>query len=181
MVPVKKAFYITPLFFNPMISLIVAYSKNKVIGNKNRIPWYIPNDLEYFRKLTLNQIIVMGRKTFDSIKQPLKDRTNIVLTRNNNLKIKDCIIMHSIAEVLRNFRNFFVIGGEEIYKQFLPVADTLYITLVDFNFEGDRFFPEIPKDFALVSKVKGIRNPQNHYDYYFLVLKRKNIYTKEPS
>ena len=124
--------------------------KNNLIGNKGQLPWYISEDMQHFKNITLGKTVVMGRKTFDSIGKPLKGRKNIVLTRNKNFKA-DCIITHSIEKVLK-YKDFIVIGGEEIYNQFLPLASKLYITLINEKFKGDKHFPKI-KGFKEISKT----------------------------
>jgi len=124
-----------------MISIIAAMDRNNLIGNNGQLPWNIPEDMEHFKNITMNKTIVMGRKTFDSIGKSLKGRKNIVLTRNKDFKA-DCIILHSIEDVLK-YKDFIIIGGEEIYHQFLPLASKLYITLINDEFKGDKHFPKI--------------------------------------
>lgn len=137
-----------------MISLIVAMAKNRVIGIQNRLPWSIPEDLRRFRALTSGHPIVMGRKTFDSIGKPLPHRTNIVVTRDRSQseeRFAGCQVVSSLEEALLiaedaqvpGNEEIFIIGGGEIYRQALPQADRLYLTLIDQDVEGDAFFPEI--------------------------------------
>src|SRR3989344_9203103 len=106
-----------------MISLIAAIDRNRVIGSKNGIPWRLPADLAHFKSLTIGKPIIMGRATFESIGKPLKDRTNIVITRNLDYKCEGCIVVHSVEEALaraKDAEEIMVIGGGEIYAQFLP-------------------------------------------------------------
>jgi dihydrofolate reductase len=124
-----------------MITLISAYSKNKVIGVDNKLPWHLPEDLKRFKSLTLGKNIVMGRKTFESIGRPLPGRTNIVLSKSG-FKADGVFVYDSIPNILNDFKDIVVIGGEQIYKTFLYYADTLEITEIDKEFEGDAFFPE---------------------------------------
>lgn len=161
-----------------MLSFIVAMDKNRLIGRDNDLPWRLPADLAYFKKVTINHPIIMGRKTFDSIGKPLPKRENIVVTRDPNFAHEGCTVLHSIDEV-RAFakareEEVFCIGGAHIFEQTYPYADKLYITLIEEEFEGDTYFPEINKaDWQLISKEKGIKDEKNPYDYYFLVYERK--------
>lgn len=130
-----------------MLSIIVAHDKNFVIGRDNDLPWSrLPKDMKYFRKTTKGHNIIMGRKTYESIGKPLKKRTNIVLTRSTDFKPKGCFAFNDI-DTIRLFVNnhpdeeHFVIGGDSIYKQFLPHSDKLYITKICEEYVGDRHFP----------------------------------------
>ena len=126
------------------LSLIAAMAKNRVIGANNRLPWHLPADLRNFRRLTMGKPIVMGRKTFDSIGRPLPGRTNVVITRNRRYRAEGCVVFHSIDAALQQLRcheEVMVIGGASFYEQLLPVADRLYLTLIDQDFAGDTFFP----------------------------------------
>ena len=160
-----------------MITLIAAMSKNRVIGNKGNIPWKIPNDTEFFRKTTKFCPVVMGRKTFKSIGKPLKNRTNIILTRDVNYKNEECVFYHDIQKIINDFRkeNLMIIGGEEIYKSFLPHTDRIYLTCIDQDFEGDTFFPNFEDEkWVKESEKKGVKNEENPYDYYFQTFVKKN-------
>jgi dihydrofolate reductase len=131
------------------IKLICAISKNNVIGNENKLPWNIPEDLKRFKELTSNNWIVMGRKTFDSIGRPLPNRKNIVISENKNLKIDSAEVFNSPKEVIESYKNnsdqkdLFIIGGTYIYKLFLEYSEYLFITHVDKEYSGDAFFPKI--------------------------------------
>ena len=131
------------------IKLICAISKNNVIGNENKLPWNLSEDLKRFKKLTSNNLVVMGRKTFDSIGRPLPNRKNIVLSNNLNLEIDGVEVFNSPDEVISLYKeipekkDMYIIGGTFVYKLFLEYCDYLYITYVDKNFEGDAFFPKI--------------------------------------
>jgi dihydrofolate reductase len=158
-----------------MISLIWAMDKNRLIGKDNKLPWRLPADLAYFKKMTLGHTVIMGRKTFESIGKPLPERQNIVVSRNNDFNPKGCTVCHSILEVpeLCSDGEAFVIGGADIYSAFLPYAAKLYLTLIEHEFSGDLFFPEINYDeWELVSKVKGEKNEKNPVDYYFMEYKK---------
>ena len=115
------------------ISLLVAVSENNVIGVNNQLPWHLPADLQYFKQLTLEHTIIMGRKTFDSIGKPLPKRENIVITRNNSFKVDGVIAFQTIEDALAYCNNkdeVFIIGGDEIFKQFVNRADFIYRTKV---------------------------------------------------
>ena len=134
-----------------MISLIVAKSKNNVIGNKGRIPWYIPNDLKRFKKLTTDKVVIMGRKTFDSLPEeykPLPNRINIILSKDESYQPSCCMVLNDLKKALRKAgsdKEVFIIGGGEIYKAALPYTDILDLTLIDDDKPADVFFPEYPE------------------------------------
>jgi dihydrofolate reductase len=127
-----------------MINIIVAMSKNRVIGDSNTLIWHLPEDLKRFKQLTTGNTIVMGRKTYESIGRPLPNRRSIIITRDLNYFVEDCEVVNSLEEALLLSNNdCFIIGGGEIYKQSINIADKLYLTLIDKEFEGDTVFPEI--------------------------------------
>src|SRR5579872_5199461 len=115
------------------ISLIAAMSQNGVIGQNNKLPWHIPEELKYFKSKTLNKPVIMGRKTFESMGcKPLPNRINIILTKEKSFEAKGCIVVHSIEEALKTVKGYeevMVIGGANIYEQFLPLASCLYLTV----------------------------------------------------
>jgi len=128
----------------PRISIIVAMAKNRTIGINNTLPWRCPEDLKHFKSLTMGHHMIMGRKTFDSIGKPLPGRTTVVISRNPALKIEGCIIAHSLHEAIAasaGDEEVFIVGGAELYKQALPLADTLYLTEIQQEVEGDAHFP----------------------------------------
>ncbi|QFT89298.1 Dihydrofolate reductase [Bacillus sp. THAF10] len=153
-----------------MISLIVATDRNGLIGKNNDLPWRLPADLAYFKKITLGNTVVMGRKTFESIGKPLPKRKNIILSRNN-YKAEGCETFHSIGEVIKTSKpnnEIFVIGGAKVFEEALPHADFLYLTYIDEEFEGDTYFPPLnEKEWELISSEKGWKDEINPYDYYF--------------
>ncbi|GAE91420.1 dihydrofolate reductase [Gracilibacillus boraciitolerans JCM 21714] len=158
-----------------MISLLFAMDKNRVIGKDNRLPWHLPSDLKFFKKLTTGQSIIMGRKTFESMNGPLSNRDNIVLTSKMDFNHEHTTIIHSIDKIkeLNNDtpeKEWFVIGGgEEIFKQVLSFADRMYMTYIDEVFEGDTFFPNFNEyDWKITSKNKGTIDEKNKYDHYFI-------------
>ena len=129
------------------ITIVAAIASNNVIGQKNSLPWDIPEDLKRFKQLTSGNTILMGRKTFDSIGRPLPNRTNIVMTRDTNYQKKGIEIVFDEREALNLIKDLnqevFIIGGSKIYELFEPWATSLMITRVLKDFEGDAFFPEI--------------------------------------
>lgn len=158
-----------------MLSILVAMDSQHLIGKDNKLPWHLPNDLKYFKQVTMGHTIVMGRKTFESIGKPLPGRKNIVITRNKNYHPDGCRVIHSITKIkeMNDKEEIFIIGGAEIFKETLPIADRLYITEIHETFEGDTFFPEFNlSDWKLISKEKGIKDEKNRYDYDFCIYER---------
>ncbi|OLO28555.1 dihydrofolate reductase [Alkalihalophilus pseudofirmus] len=161
-----------------MISFLVAMDRNRVIGKNNDLPWELPADLAYFKKVTMGHPIVMGRKTYESIGRPLPGRENIIITRNQEYTAEGCTVLHSIEDVQKvidhHEKEVFIIGGAEIFKEAFPIADKLYITHIDEEFDGDTFFPEFNlSDWHEVSREKGMKDEKNPYDYYFSVYEKK--------
>jgi dihydrofolate reductase len=129
-----------------IISLIVAMAKHCVIGINNTLPWHLPEDLKRFKALTTGHHIIMGRKTYESLGRLLPGRTTVIVTRNKNYKVEGALIAHSLQEAIQLCKNddeVFIIGGAELYKDGLQVANQLYITEVDLDVQGDAFFPEL--------------------------------------
>lgn len=161
-----------------MISLLYAMDKNRLIGKNNELPWHLPQDLAYFKRVTMGHTIVMGRKTFDSIGKPLPGRENIIITRDTSFTCNGCKVIHSINELLnlsreKNNEELFVIGGAEIFKEILPFSDRLYVTNIHHEFDGDTYFP-ITNDaeWKLISKEPGKKDEKNPYDYEFVVYEK---------
>lgn len=135
------------------MNLIVAADKNWAIGNKGKLLVTIPDDQRLFRQETIGKVIVMGRKTLESLPggQPLAGRTNVVLTENKDYKKKGTVIMHSLEETLKYLEPYptediYIIGGETIYRQFLPYCDTAHVTWIDYAYDADTFFPNLEQD-----------------------------------
>lgn len=129
---------------------IVAADKNWGIGKKNRLLVSIPSDMKFFREKTTGKVVVMGRKTLESFPngRPLKNRTNIVLTKNKDYTVKDAVIVHSEEELKEELRKYkeeeiFVIGGESVYRMLLPLCSAVYVTRIEQEFEADTFFPNL--------------------------------------
>jgi dihydrofolate reductase len=161
-----------------MISLIAAIGKNNELGKKNTLLWDMPADMKHFRETTKGHTVIMGQKTFESIGRPLPNRRNIVVTREDNLKIEGVEISKSLEKTLESFKNsleeVFVIGGGQIYKQSIGVADKLYITHVDMgDKEADTFFPEIiPILWNEVSHQEHKKDSENPFNYTFSVYEK---------
>ncbi len=161
-----------------IVSAIVAVANNRVIGKDNDIPWYLPADLKYFKKTTLNHHILMGRKCYASIGKPLPKRTNVIISRDPYFISSNCLVARSIEEALELAYNngekeCFIIGGGTIYEQTEKLWDRLYLTQVDLDVEGDIFFPEIDmKLWKIVSEESHSPDEKNPYHYTFKVLHR---------
>jgi len=152
-----------------MIKIIVAMSKNRVIGNNNELIWKLSSDLKRFKDLTTNNPVVMGRKTYESIGRPLPNRRNIIITRNLEYEVDGCEIVSSLEEALLLTNNdCFIIGGGEIYNQSIELADRIYLTLVHKEFEGDTTFPELSKEWAKMSRKDFEADEKNEYNYSFI-------------
>lgn len=128
-----------------MISIIAAMTKNRVIGRNNRLPWHLSDDLKNFKKLTVGNTVIMGRKTFESIGKPLPDRNNIVIS-SSMPPAENIIVAKTIEEALQKAESFnreiFIIGGASVYVQSLPFADRLYLSFIKKDYDGDAYFPE---------------------------------------
>ncbi|ARJ37602.1 dihydrofolate reductase [Sporosarcina ureae] len=139
-----------------MISLLVAHDLDRVIGKDNEMPWYIPEELQYFKEKTMGKAIVMGRKTFESIGRPLKGRLNIVITRNTDYQADGVTVVHDMESAVQLAKDYadevMVIGGAEIFKMSMEDADRLYVTVIEKHYPGDTFFPAYEEDYALISK-----------------------------
>ncbi|MBN2323856.1 MAG: dihydrofolate reductase [Spirochaetes bacterium] len=139
-----------------IVSIIAAMSKNRVIGNNGKIPWHIQEDMRFFKRKTRGHTVIMGRKTYESIGKPLSDRINIVLSKNSEFRAPGAIVIPSLEAALErtavNEDEVFIIGGEKVYEEALKKADRIYISLVEEDFTGDTFFPEITGPFEEISR-----------------------------
>ena len=162
-----------------MLSHIVAASENNVIGLKNELPWNLPNDFKYFKNKTWGMPIIMGRKSFTSLKEPLRGRINIVITRQNTLKKEGIIVVNNIDAAIENAKEsdakeIFIIGGGEIFKQTIDIVSRIYLTRVHATLEGDTFYPEINKDkWSLTDQQSFPADEMNNYAYTFEVWDKK--------
>lgn len=163
-----------------IISSIVATDRNNVIGIKNRMPWHLPADLQYFKKITTGHCIIMGRKNFDSIGKPLPNRTNIVLSRDKKFYHSGCIICNSIEKALEiaydmGEKEVFIAGGAQIYNQTIDYWDRIYITEIDAEYKGDVFFPKIDLEYWKLKSEKAVPiSDKNIHKLNFKVYERKN-------
>lgn len=167
-----------------MISIIVAVSENNVIGNKGEIPWRLSDDLKRFAALTKNHTVIMGRKTFESIKarlgKPLPDRLNVVVTRQKDYLAAGCKVFPSLEEALKKFargkEEVFVIGGAEIYKEALPLTARIYKTIVHAKIQGDAFFPELNGgEWKMVKSEFHPKDNKNDHDVTYTIYERQRI------
>lgn len=160
-------------------SIIVAIAQNRAIGKDNQLLWHLPADLKYFRQLTTNHHIVMGRKTYESIGKPLPNRTTVIITRDTSYQADGCFVVHSLEEAIsfcenNNETEAFIIGGGEIYAQSLAVADIIYLTEVKTEIEGDAFFPEIDKSlYKETFRENHFKDEKHIYDFDFVTLESK--------
>lgn len=160
-----------------IISLIAAMDGNRVIGTDDgKLPWHLPADLKHFKSLTIGKPVIMGRKTFESIGYPLAERKNIIITRNKNYKAPGCAIVHSPDETLAQTEDApeaMVIGGAEIFTEFLPLANRMYLTLIDGEFPGTAYFPQWDTGaWREVSREAHEADEKNLYGYTFVILER---------
>jgi dihydrofolate reductase len=163
------------------LALIWAMSRNRVIGRNNALPWYLPEDLKYFKRVTMGKPIIMGRKTWESIGRPLPGRTNIVITRSSSYQVPEGVKVVSSLEaafeladkvcLINGVNEAVVIGGAEIYALALPRATRLYMTQVHAEVDGDAFFPQIDLDvWQELAREDFAASGANPYDYSFVVL-----------
>jgi len=159
------------------LSIIVAASRNQVIGKDNQLIWRLSADLKRFKALTTGHHIIMGRKTFESIGKPLPNRTSIIITRQADYTAEGCIVVNSLDEALSKVKDdqeAFIIGGGTIYKEAIDKADKLYLTLVHGKFEGDTFFPEVDtKAWESRKREDFMPDAKNEHPYSFIDFDRK--------
>lgn len=161
-----------------LVSAIVATAQNRVIGKDNQIPWYLPADLAYFKRTTLEHHIIMGRNSYESIGRPLPKRTNIVITRDPYFTATGVLVAHTVEEALglaydNGETEAFIIGGGAIYRETADVWDKLYLTEVDLEVEGDVYFPDV--DFSAwreISSETHAADAKNAWAYTFRILER---------
>lgn len=164
------------------IALVWAMARNGVIGRDNKLPWYLPGDLKYFKRVTTGKPAIMGRKTYDSIGRPLPNRTNIIVTRSSGFSADGVRVVGSLDEAydiakadaeINGVDEIIVMGGAEIYRQALPHADRLYVTQVHADVEGDTYFPEVDwSQYREIGREDYQAEGSNPYDYSFLVYEK---------
>lgn len=163
-------------------SIIVAKTENNVIGKDNQLLWHMPKDMQYFKRTTMGHHVIMGRKTFASVKKPLPGRNLIIVTHNTNYRATGCSIVHSMQAALTRVAHtgdteVFIAGGGEIYQTALPLADKIYLTEIKTKLVGDTFFPPIDQD--TWKEIKRVHHPadtQHAYAYDFVELINKYTY-----
>jgi dihydrofolate reductase len=160
----------------PRLSLIVAMARNRVIGANNRIPWHLPNELKLFKQLTMGHHIVMGRRTYESIGRLLPGRTSVIVTRQKDYAVPEAIVAHSIEDAIQACAGddeIFVIGGADLFRETLPIADRLYLTTVDAEPEGDTFMPELDMFEWKETRAEAFGKDEKHaHSYRLAVLDR---------
>jgi len=162
-----------------MLAVVATDLKNG-IGKNNQLLCHLPDDLKYFKKITTNNIVVIGRKTFESIGKPLPNRINIVLTHQINLKIEGANVVHSVDEIINDWpqkypdKKIIIIGGQQIYQLFLPHITEIHRTLIHYKFDADTFFPAFENDFELIEKQFHPQDEKHPYSFEFQVWKRKS-------
>lgn len=157
---------------NPRLSIFVAVDEKRAIGKDNKLLWHISEDLKRFKALTTGHAVIMGENTYHSIGRPLPNRTNIVMTLNENLELPGCLVVHSLEEAIRvakenETEEIIVMGGASIYKQFLPITDRLYLTLVKGEHDADTFFPDYSEFTKVISKEER-QDENNQYTFFIL-------------
>jgi len=157
-----------------MIILVAAYAHHRVIGYQGKMPWHLPADLKHFKQITMGHTIVMGRKTYDSIGKPLPGRNNIVLSTQKDFLPEQITVVHHIHDILnRTTEDLYIIGGANLYTQFLPMADRLYLTEIEAEYTGDTFFPTIDQqDWKTIEATEHAPDALNTHAYRFLTLDR---------
>ncbi|MEZ9867567.1 type 3 dihydrofolate reductase [Vibrio sp. 10N.222.51.E8] len=158
-----------------IISMIAAMANNRIIGKDNQMPWHLPADFAWFKRSTMGKPVVMGRKTYDSIGRPLPGRLNVVISRDESLKIEGVTTVTSIEqalELLSDVEEVMIIGGGSIYESCLPKADKLYLTYIDFAVDGDTQFPDWGEGWKQSFKESYQADEKNKHNMEFVILER---------
>lgn len=162
----------------PLLSIVCAMDKNRLIGNNNELPWHLPADLALFKNITLGKPIIMGRKTFDSIGRPLPGRQNIVITSNADWCAEGCDVANSIDKALslaNDTDEAMLIGGASLYEQTIEIADILYLTLIDHAYTGDTWFPDFNPHHWIVAEENFYKaDEKNSHSFSFIKYIRDN-------
>lgn len=159
-----------------MITMIAAAGENNSLGKDNDLVWHLPDDFKRFKELTSGNYILMGRKTFESFPKPLPNRKHLIITRQENYSVpENCFVFDSISSALQSIDNtdVWIIGGGEIYKQSMEIADRIELTRVHSEFEADTFFPEIGDEWELVNQEHHASDERHKYDFTYLTYDRK--------
>ncbi|MDQ6962146.1 MAG: dihydrofolate reductase [Mariprofundaceae bacterium] len=157
-----------------MFSMMVAMADQRVIGYQNTLPWHLPADMTFFKRNTMAKAILMGRKTYDSIGRPLPGRDNIILSRQQDLQVKGCQVIHTLEQAAQyEGEELICIGGARLYQQCLPLVQRIYLTEIAGSFAGDAFFPELPDhQWHRVVHEAHAADEKNHWDYSFSTWER---------
>lgn len=162
----------------PIFSIIAAMASNRVIGINNTLPWRLPADLAHFKALTLGHHIIMGRKTWESLGKPLPGRTSVIITRDQHFSVPGCVVAHSLADAMaacEGDAEAFFIGGADLYRQALELADRMYLTEVKTEVAGDAWFPEFDHArWVETSRKHCSADEKNGFDYDFVVYNNVN-------
>ena len=160
----------------PRVSLIVAMARNRVIGRNNALPWRLPADLKHFKSLTMGHHMIMGRKTFESIGKPLPGRISVVVTRNSDYSMPGIITANSLEAAISacgNDQEIFIIGGAELYRQAIHLADRIYLTEIEADIPGDAFMTEFERNlWQETSRTSHAPDEKNAYPYHFVVYEK---------
>lgn len=162
------------------MNIIVAVDNNWAIGNRNRLLVSIPRDQKHFREETTGKVVVLGRRTLETFPQgqPLQNRTNIILSRDRNFRVKGAIVVHSVEELTEELerydsRDVYIVGGESVYRQMLPYCDTAHVTRIDRKYEADAYFPDLDRDPEW--KITADSDEQTYFDIAYTFLKYERI------
>lgn len=168
-----------------IISLLVAMARNRVIGRDNALPWHLPEDLQFFKRISMGKPILMGRNTYESIGKPLPGRDNIIITRNPDYEVDGAHVVNSVEDALALSAQLaapdldaeiMVIGGAQIFEQTLPIAHRIYLTQINADIEGDVYFPEFPREqWIEVARENRPATEKNPWTWSFLILERESF------
>ncbi|MCG5494461.1 MULTISPECIES: dihydrofolate reductase [Ectothiorhodospira] len=159
----------------PVLTCVVAMDRQRLIGADNRLPWHLPADLAHFKRLTLGGTLLMGRRTFESIGRPLPQRRSIVLSRDPGFQAEGCTVVDSVEAALDaagDMPEVFVIGGARLFEQLLPQCGRLHLTVIDHEFQGDTWMPELDAGWQEVNQEAHEPDARNAWPYRFITLER---------
>lgn len=160
-----------------LVSIIAAMDRNRLIGSDNQLPWHLPADLAHFKKVTMGKPVIMGRKTYESIGRPLPGRTNIVLTRSGDFQSEGVVVAHNLEQALDHAADadeVMIIGGSSLYELALPLVDRLYLTFIEYSYQGDAWFPDFdPAEWQVIASEEHRADAKNSNDYLFVTYQRK--------
>jgi dihydrofolate reductase len=162
----------------PLLTCVVAMDRQRLIGADNRLPWHLPADLAHFKRLTLGGTLLMGRRTCESIGRPLPQRRSIVLSRDPGFQAEGCTVVGSVEEALDaagDIPEIFIIGGARLFEQLLPRCQRLHLTVIEHEFEGDTWMPELDEGWQEISREAHAPDERNAWPYQFITLERPVI------